>query len=134
MTASATVTRHRIRWSIYAGGHGQPLQRIPRLSTTRGHWPGYDAACSCGWDSGTGGAIKRAVEDAIEDHRREVAWELGRQHAREGHPAWNLEDADSALLMDLIGETRPTTSRNHPRRWLLCGRYESGYEFGRGHR
>lgn len=129
MTATGPVTRHGVRWSVYADGLGQPLERIPRQSAMRGHWPGYDAAGSCGWDSGTGGAIRRAAEDAIEDHRREVAWELGRQHAREGRPALEVEDGDSGLLMDLLGETGPTTRRNHPRRWLLCDRYENSHEF-----
>jgi hypothetical protein len=36
----------------------------------RGTWPGgYDVVCSCGWESRTGGAIRRAVEDELFDHR-----------------------------------------------------------------
>jgi hypothetical protein len=34
----------------------------------RGTW-GYDATCSCGWDSRTGGALRRYVADLVADHK-----------------------------------------------------------------
>lgn len=54
---------HRARWFVYAGD-----EKIPHVSTMRGLW-GYDAECSCGWKTRTGGAIKRAVEDELFLHR-----------------------------------------------------------------
>jgi hypothetical protein len=64
-----TKREHRARWFVYAGGNGAPLEKIRWQSTMRGHWPGYDAECSCGWASKTGGATKASVEDALWDHR-----------------------------------------------------------------
>ena len=64
-----TMREHRARWFVYAGGYGQPLTKIPHTASMRGHWPGYDVECSCGWKSRTGGAIKRSVQDALDDHR-----------------------------------------------------------------
>ena len=63
---TTTTTTHRIRWFAVADG-----QRFPRTHIMRGQW-GYDAVCSCGWDSRTGGALRRYVEDAVADHKRDV--------------------------------------------------------------
>ena len=54
---------HKITWWVYAGA-----ERIRRTARMRGTW-GYDATCSCGWDSRTGGAVKRYVADKVEDHK-----------------------------------------------------------------
>lgn len=62
MSASA----HRIRWYVVVDG-----QRIPKTSAMRGTWPGYEATCSCGWDSRTGGALRRVVAEKVADHKRE---------------------------------------------------------------
>lgn len=35
---------------------------------------GWDAECSCGWNSRTGGAIQERVREAIADHRDVVRW------------------------------------------------------------
>lgn len=59
---------HKVRWFVYAGG-----EKMPRESTMRGAWDGYDAECSCGWKSRTGGAVKRAVTDAVRSHKWDVA-------------------------------------------------------------
>ncbi len=58
---------HRARWFVWSGG-----ERIPHTASMRGHWPGYDVECSCGWGSHTGGAIKARVEEALFDHRLDV--------------------------------------------------------------
>lgn len=60
------MTKHAIRWWVYAG-----TERIPRTATMRGQWA-YDATCSCGWDSRTGGAVRSYVERAVADHK----WEM----------------------------------------------------------
>jgi hypothetical protein len=70
---NATKTpRHTIRWFVYAGGYGQPLERLPRTASMRGSWVGYDAECSCGKGSQTGGAIKARITEWVEDHKREI--------------------------------------------------------------
>lgn len=57
------MSAHTIRWFVYAGRN-----RIPHTSIMRGSW-GYDAVCSCGWDSHTGGALRRYVADLVADHK-----------------------------------------------------------------
>ena len=61
-----TVT-HKIRWFVWAGG-----QKMPRTATMRGLW-GYDAECSCGWQSRTGGAVRSYVEGQVRSHKFDVA-------------------------------------------------------------
>lgn len=68
-TKARIVPGHRITWWVYSGGYGQPLERIRKTATMRGHWPGYDATCECGWDSKTGGAVKSSVERDVRDHK-----------------------------------------------------------------
>lgn len=58
-----TAQTHRIRWYVYAGG-----QRIPRTATMRGQW-GHDAACSCGWETTTGGATRTYIQGEINLHK-----------------------------------------------------------------
>lgn len=62
----AAAVEHRIRWFVRVGLH----EWIPRTSSMRGLWF-YDAKCSCGWESRTGGATRRAVSDAIWLHKVE---------------------------------------------------------------
>ena len=62
-----TARGHRIRWYVWAG-----TERIPHRSTMRGGW-GWDAACSCGWESRVGGGTRRYVEEKVAAHKREVA-------------------------------------------------------------
>lgn len=59
--------KHSIRWYAYADG-----QRIPRTSQMRGQW-GYDAVCSCGWDSRTGGGVRSYVAEQVADHKAYAA-------------------------------------------------------------
>lgn len=68
--ATPTPTKPRIRWSVYSGPNDEGrLVRIPKTSKMRGHWPGYDATCSCGWDSSTGGAVLSYVKNAVWEHK-----------------------------------------------------------------
>jgi hypothetical protein len=57
------MAEHRITWWVYAGA-----ERIRRTATMRGQW-GFDATCSCGWDSKTGGALERYVRDEVWFHK-----------------------------------------------------------------
>lgn len=69
-----TTVEHKIRWFVYTGEIiGGVRQRIPRVSTMRGFWPGYDVVCSCGWETRTGGGLRRYVAELVEDHKREAA-------------------------------------------------------------
>lgn len=63
---AAGTVEHRIRWFVRVGLH----EWIPRTAAMRGLWF-YDAKCSCGWESRTGGATRRAVSDAIWLHKVE---------------------------------------------------------------
>jgi hypothetical protein len=65
----ATATTHRIRWWVYGGGYGAPREKLRHTATMRGHWPGYDADCSCGWESRTGGAVKSYVKQLVWEHK-----------------------------------------------------------------
>lgn len=70
--ARSRVPGHKIRWFVYAGGYGQPLTKIPHTASMRGHWPGWDAECECGWESRTGGATKASVQRDVRAHKYEV--------------------------------------------------------------
>lgn len=59
-----TAAEHKIRWFVYAGN-----ELIPFQSSMRGQW-GYEAKCSCGWQTRTGGALRRYVRSLTEDHKR----------------------------------------------------------------
>jgi hypothetical protein len=62
MTAT-TATEHRITWYVWAGS-----EKIRRTARMRGAW-GYDVTCSCGWQTRTGGAVKRYITDEIYFHK-----------------------------------------------------------------
>lgn len=58
---------HTIKWW---GVDPASRERIPRNRHMNGRDWGWDATCSCGWDSRTGGAIQERVREAIADHKR----------------------------------------------------------------
>lgn len=60
--------KHQIKWFVWSAG-----QKLPHEATMRGSWDGWDAECSCGWATRTGGAIKTRVREAVADHKWEVA-------------------------------------------------------------
>jgi hypothetical protein len=74
MTARRTnrVPGHRITWWVW--GHGpQGAYKIPHSAKMRGTW-GWDATCSCGWESRTGGATRGSVERLnVASHMWDVA-------------------------------------------------------------
>ena len=59
--------KHQIKWFVWAGD-----QRIPHTANMRGSW-GWDAECSCGWATHTGGAIRARVLDEVAAHKWDVA-------------------------------------------------------------
>jgi hypothetical protein len=60
------ATEHQITWYVWAGS-----EKIRRTATMRGFW-GYDATCSCGWETRTGGATKRCITDEVWLHKRGI--------------------------------------------------------------
>ena len=58
-----TDTKVTIKWFVWAGN-----EKIRYNSTMRGTW-GYDAECSCGWETKTGGATKSSVEADVQLHK-----------------------------------------------------------------
>lgn len=69
---TAVKRQHRIRWYVWAGpGDDGKLVKIPHAANMRGPWPGYDAECSCGWGSHTGGAIRTYVRQEVWLHKVE---------------------------------------------------------------
>lgn len=65
MKLVATTNKAQIKWFVYSMG-----QKLPKTSSMRGAWDGYDFECSCGFQSKTGGAVKSCVEDLVENHKR----------------------------------------------------------------
>ena len=73
MKLVATDTKVQIKWFVYAGE-----EKIAHNSTMRGTW-GWDAECSCGWKTVTGGAIRSCVANEVEMHKRfdhNYKWEM----------------------------------------------------------
>ena len=58
------VPGHRITWYVWSCG-----VKLRHAATMRGHWPGWDATCECGWESRTGGATKESVRRDVWDHK-----------------------------------------------------------------
>ena len=59
----ATDTKVTIKWFVYEGE-----EKIAYQSSLRGTY-GYDAECSCGWKTTTGGAIKSSVLADVQLHK-----------------------------------------------------------------
>ena len=58
-----TNERVQIKWFVYSMG-----EKFPKQSNMSG-FNAFDAACSCGWESRTGGAIFRCVKEEVELHK-----------------------------------------------------------------
>ncbi|MEQ7008364.1 hypothetical protein ABN028_19505 [Actinopolymorpha sp. B17G11] len=69
---TATLKAHRATWWVYVFDNDGRRTRIRKEARMRGSWPGYDVTCSCGWESRTGGATRRSVEDELWLHRYNV--------------------------------------------------------------
>lgn len=76
--ADATAT-HRTTWFVFTGetdADGRAV-KIPRTAGMRGWWPGFDAECTCGWATRTGGATRGHIRERVADH----AWDVERGFA-----------------------------------------------------
>ena len=58
-----TNERVQIKWFVYSMG-----EKFPKQSNMSG-FNAFDVACSCGWESRTGGAIFRCVKEEVEMHK-----------------------------------------------------------------
>ena len=65
--SNITPQAHRIQWLVKAGD-----ELIPHEATMRGTWA-FEARCSCGWESRTGGAVRSEIKRQIADHKADVA-------------------------------------------------------------
>lgn len=63
MKLQPTSEKVTIQWFVYAGN-----EKIRHNATMRGQW-GFDATCSCGWETKTGGSIKSFVILHVELHK-----------------------------------------------------------------
>jgi hypothetical protein len=59
-----TTEKVTIKWFVYSMG-----TKLSRTSSMRGSWDGYDASCSCGWESKTGAGVKSWVTELVETHK-----------------------------------------------------------------
>ena len=87
MKLVSTTEKVTIKWFVYSMGH-----KLPRTASMRGSWDGYDVACSCGWESKTGGAIKSCVTDLMEKHKRiehDYEWDFASKPVKRYAPLFN---------------------------------------------
>lgn len=66
------IAGHRIQWYVWASDLDGNRSKIRHSSLMRGHWPGWDATCECGWQSRTGGATKASVQRDVWNHKLDV--------------------------------------------------------------
>jgi hypothetical protein len=64
-----TSTTHKISWFAYAG-----TGLIPCNAQMRGTWS-YEAKCSCGWETNTGGAVKSYITREVRFHKDYPDWD-----------------------------------------------------------
>jgi hypothetical protein len=62
--AAKTAGPHKISWWACSG-----QDRTPRNKYMNAKDWGWDATCTCGWDSRTGGALAVRIKESIETHK-----------------------------------------------------------------
>lgn len=62
---------HRISWWAYAWNYEGRTEKLPAkpYMLAREGWRAWDASCSCGWESRTGGAIRASVARDVRKHK-----------------------------------------------------------------
>ena len=58
-----TKSAHKVSWFVVVD-----RQLLPHTASMRGQW-GYEAKCSCGWETKTGGATKSYITGEISFHK-----------------------------------------------------------------
>ena len=99
---STTATPHHVRWFVYTSTG----ERIPRAASMRGQWPGYDAVCSCGWDSRTGGGLRRWVAELVAKHKQSAS----RAH-KQSATATQLEGLTAAYVQAFTARSEDHRNR-----------------------
>lgn len=61
-----TTAKHTIKYWVYAHDGLGGVEKMRHSNTMRGNW-GWDATCSCGWETRSGGALQSYI-------KREVWW------------------------------------------------------------
>lgn len=70
------MTEHRMRWfARIIPCPEAPDGWLPRTAAMRGQW-GWDARCSCGQETRTGGAVESNIRQYIWEHRFAAAHDL----------------------------------------------------------
>lgn len=65
---------HRIRWFARVPESDEtPDGYLPRTSSMVGSSFGWDARCSCGWETHSGGGTQSYIRREIDDHKWDVA-------------------------------------------------------------
>lgn len=72
---------HRISWWGVAGG-----ERVPRTGSMNTRGWGFDATCTCGWDSRTGGAIAPRIKEAVAAHRLNASLDIDDRAPQDRQP------------------------------------------------
>jgi hypothetical protein len=66
--------KHRIRWyARVTPCEDAPNGFLPKQSSMVVSSFGWDARCSCGWETRTGGAIHARIKESVADHKWDVA-------------------------------------------------------------
>lgn len=91
-------TKHTISWwAISYDADGRSI-RYRRPRGLVGH-KAFEASCSCGWETRTGGAIESYIKTRVKDHRdEEEVLDLAREYVR----LVDAGDANHAELLALI--------------------------------
>lgn len=65
------MSEHRISWWAYAWGMNGATEMIPRTRAMKARegWRAFDASCSCGWKTRTGGALEAWIRREIRLHK-----------------------------------------------------------------
>lgn len=103
---------HRMTWFAFVGG--EMVEREAWM-TKRNGAVGFDARCSCGWYSATGGAIEVRVREAVQAHLDEEIpgrWQARFTRRQERFEAWRervsqeRKSAEQARIEYEKGRTR----------------------------
>lgn len=68
---------HTIRWYALAWDNDGRQERLPRqpYMKAREGWRAWEAACSCGWQTRTGGALASWIEKEVRWHKWEADYD-----------------------------------------------------------
>ena len=70
-----TNGEHKIKWwavGTSMSGERYRIRRQASMSMASNNF-GWEATCSCGWETHTGGAVPSYIRDAINNHKFDVA-------------------------------------------------------------